>query len=154
SPKADRHFGWHFNPAQAGAPASFARGDQFRKHYHREGLLQVLIDRGALEKVPAPPDLPRPRVRLWIEEDGVRLGPDDRERILVRHPRVTLRVPVAGRSLDTLKSVTWQMGDAPATPFALDEAADRELAAPLELKRGVDTVVRVTTWLPEAPAEP
>ncbi len=51
-------------------------------------------------------------------------------------PKVTLRVIVAGRPLDTLDAVTLRLDDGPKEEVSLDGVTGQDLAVPLTLSRG------------------
>src|SRR5262249_12515350 len=48
-PQAERYLGWHFNTGKPGDPTAFALIEQYRKDYHKEGLLKHLIARANLD---------------------------------------------------------------------------------------------------------
>ena len=71
SPKAEKFLFWHFNTGDPQAPTRTASADQYRKQFHRPGILEKLIERGdgRVEAI----ELPRPVLALWAEEQGRRL---------------------------------------------------------------------------------
>lgn len=147
--KAERHLGWHFNTGQADGPTRFAFADEYRKDYHREGLLKELIAQGEFQRMPPAPPPPPPELGLVIDDQGAYPDADGHGQILVRHPEVTLQLAISGRPLKSLQSLTWKLDDQAEHSFDLEKAAEDELAVPLQLRRGIHKV-RIVARTPES----
>jgi len=154
SREAERYLGWHFNPKQLGGPVRFAPADAYREQQHKPGLLKPLLARGNLadalgELVEKP--IPRASILWAVESDGPEPagGGDGESAVLVRAPRVTLKLRVAGPSLDRneVEAVTWRVNDRPQQQIPLEGAAGDLLTQAVELgARGVHRIqVRLRT---------
>jgi WD40 repeat protein len=146
--KAERFLGWHFNTGEAAAPTRFALADQYRKQYYRKDILKDLVAQGDLKQVPPAPPPPPPQMGLLIDDQGQFSNPDGQGQFPVSHARVTLRLQVLGRPLDSLESLTWSLDGGPEQPLDLKATADPFLEVPLDLRRGVHKV-RVVARAPE-----
>jgi WD40 repeat protein len=60
----ERAIGWHFNPKQPGAPATFDDIGKYRGDFFGKGLLRILIEQGKVTDWP-----PTPRVKVSLQFD-------------------------------------------------------------------------------------
>lgn len=134
SPKAEKYLGWHFNTGDAQVPVRFAGASQYRKLYHRPGILEELIKEGAL-KLGAIPQ-PRPVIGLWAEESELPLRAEGGAVRLARHPRVEFKVLLEERPLSSLSSLTWRLDEGKETPLDIDRPDGASFTIPLKLSRG------------------
>lgn len=153
SATAEKYLGWHFNTGDPKAPTRFADAGQYRDLYYRKNLLDLLIQRGALGQVELP-RLPPPVLGVWVEDAGRFLPQVEHETLLVRRPRIQLRVALLNnRPLSSLSALTWRLDDGAETPFALDQPGEGSFALPLTLARGEHRIV-VTARTREAAPQP
>jgi WD40 repeat protein len=150
---AEQFVGWHFNTGEANAPTRFALADQYRNQYYREGILKELIVQGDLQQVAPPPPPPPPQMTLLIEEEGRPRTEDAQGQILVRHPRVRLKMLIVGRSPDTLQAATYKVDADPERAVDLSSASGQELSVPLELRPGTHSI-QVALQTPEGISQP
>jgi WD40 repeat protein len=132
-PRADRHFGWHFNRGDPAAPTAFALAEEYRKDHYREGILKHLMDRRSL--VPAlqaweaalrSQKLPKPTLTLWIEDESLEpRKADGQGRVLVQEPGVRLKLAIDNFPLDRIEALSWQFDDTPARRFDRGSGRDR-----------------------------
>ncbi len=138
--KAERNLGWHINTGDVKNPARFTEANVYRKQYYREGILKELIAAGDITKVPPPPAPPPPRMGMFIH-DGDKLADfDAKEQVLVRQPKVTLKLEATGDYLDIVKDVAWQLDDAPEKKLEAKPGAALKWSETLEVPRGVHRV--------------
>jgi WD40 repeat protein len=150
SPKAERYLGWHFNTGDPKRPTRFARAEDHRKEYYQQGILNKLVQEGALRKVELPPPAP-PLILLSLREGDEYRGAKGQE--VVRRPGVTLNVDIRDRSLEDLSSLSWRLDDGAEQPLPLDRPDAEALAIPLKLSRG-DHQVLITAQPREAAEQP
>jgi WD40 repeat protein len=153
----ERYLGWHFNPAVLGEPVRFARAGVYRERLFKPGLLKPVLALAnlteALRVVDRPVALPRATIRCAIDAaDPVRFGAGGADQLLVRQPRVTLRIRVEGPTLakNEIESVTWRVDDGEPRPIPLDGATGDTLIQPVDLARRGAYHVRVCLRTREA----
>src|SRR5262249_35394505 len=92
-PTAENQIGWHRNTGKPQAPTLFVPADQYRKEYHRPGILPHLIARGNVgtalkdweeEERRRQPPPPPPTLTLLLSEDGI-LAQKQGGQTLLRH---------------------------------------------------------------------
>lgn len=66
--QVEQYLGWHINTGQAANPTSFARADQYRQQYRREGVLGELLITGRLPEMVSHEPLPRPNLALSLPQ--------------------------------------------------------------------------------------
>jgi WD40 repeat protein len=152
SPRAERSLGWHFNTGDPKRPTRFAPAVAHRKDYYREGILQKWVTDGAVGRVEAP-KFPPPVIVLCVEEGGRNRALTRRAPLEVSHPRVTLKLEVRDRPLESLGRLTWKLDGGAETNLPLDRPDEGPFAVPLLLGRGEHTVV-LTAWTRDVPPQP
>lgn len=136
APKAERHLGWHINTGDVKNPARFTAADVYRKQYYREGILKELVAAGDIGKVPPPPPPAAPRMGMFIEDGGKLAEFDAQEQVLVRQPKVTLKLEAAGDRLDIVKEAAWQLDDGAEKALAAKPDGTLQWSEALEVPRG------------------
>ena len=156
---AERFLGWHFNPSKLGEPVRFARADAYRERLHKQGLLRLLLAHAslteALRELDRPVAIPRATIFCAVDANvPVRFGDGAAEQVLVRQPRVTLRMRVQGPSIqkNEVESITWRINDGKPQPLLLDGNNGDSLVQEVDLStRGI---YRMQVCLRTREAEP
>lgn len=133
--KVAERLSWHENTGMPNQPVKLVDADQYRGLFHKEGFLAPTIREGKkVERVGVKP-LERPSLLASIFDDGQLVEPRGGQH-LVRSSKVTLRLAVANRPLNSLSELSWQLGDK-VTRFNLDQPEGKSLNVDLRtLTRG------------------
>ncbi|MCS6853002.1 MAG: hypothetical protein NZ700_17740 [Gemmataceae bacterium] len=141
-PQAERYLAWHFNTGQPGEPTRCALADQYRKEYHREGLLTLLNETGNLSDALAAWEadrrrqpLPPPTLTVWLAELGPGAPVDGQGHLLVRQPRQALQLAIDDFPAEGVASVEYRLDQGPRQP--LPRVGGEYRADLPELKPGV-----------------
>lgn len=150
--QAERHLGWHFNPAQPGSAPAFAAAAQYRERRQRRGIVRHLLTEGTLsaalaawEKEDRGRKLPEASLRLWLDDD-VGLDPrhaDGRGRFAVTKPPTALHLVMDDLPPERFAVATWHIEGLTAAPRRFADSPERTLSADLSaLKwpRGTHTI--------------
>lgn len=151
---AEQFLGWHFNPTRPGDPVRFAKAEAYRERLHKPGMLRSLLANAnlgdALRELDKPVAVPKPTIFCSVDGvEPVRFGGGAAEQILVRQPRVNLRMRVQGPSIakNEVETITWRLNDGDWKSIPLSEATGDAFMRTLDVeKRGLARVqVRVRT---------
>src|SRR5262249_12360256 len=124
-PTAENQIGWHRNTGKPQAPTLFVPADQYRKEYHRPGILPHLIARGNVgtalkdweeEERRRQPPPPPPTLTLLLSEDGI-LAQKQGGQTLLRHHRARLHLVVTDCEPEQIDTAEWQLNDGQWAPL-------------------------------------
>jgi WD40 repeat protein len=138
--RAEEYVGWHFNKGDPAKPAAFAPAKEYRDTHRREGLLKALAQRGRESDIP-PKKQPPPKMALLLEQDGrfFEWARDEPPPRLTRG-KATLHIQVRDRAPDTLRALTWRLGEGPEQALDLKDNPDGHWEVPLDLPRGAHDI--------------
>ena len=111
---AEHLLGWHFNTPDAAEPSRFAQIQEYPKLHH-PGLLAELLE--GKTPVDRPPPLPRPALRLGVQEPNrPQQLIDTAETAVYRQHAAELRLNLMGPAADHVAQVGWRLASGPAMP--------------------------------------